>query len=37
MLTGQGCKYFGPFYEGLINANFSNDGKTLDMHTEVLW
>jgi len=28
-LTGQGFKYFGPFYKGPINANIGNEGKTL--------
>lgn len=26
-LTGQGFKYFGPFYKGPINANIGNEGK----------
>ena len=25
-LTGQGFKYFGPFYKGPINANIGNEG-----------
>ena len=26
-LTGQGFKYFGPFYKGPINANIGNEGR----------
>ena len=28
-LTGQGFKYFGPFYKGPINANIGNEGQIL--------
>ena len=28
-LTGQGFKYFGPFYKGPLNANIGNEGTVL--------